>query len=74
MTYYIEAYDKTGSQILGNLDGQNVLRVNNYKRTRAYKQLTNKLPRPRYNRVFYWIIYKDNKLVEKIINRKHSHA
>lgn len=75
MTYYIEAFRKDGSQILGNLDGQNALRVRDYKRTRAYKQLINKLPRPAYKNVAYWLITKDNTVVEKLINeRKPFHA
>jgi hypothetical protein len=39
MKYYVEAYDANNYQILGNLDGQAVLRVRNYKRTKHYKNL-----------------------------------
>ena len=37
---YIECFRADGSEILGNLDGQAVLRTVNYKRTNAYKALS----------------------------------
>lgn len=39
MKIYIECYRADDSQILGNLDGQAVIRTPNYKRTKAYKLL-----------------------------------
>lgn len=36
---YIEVYDAQGQQILGNLDGQAVIRTANYRRTVVYKRL-----------------------------------
>jgi len=36
---YVEAYGADGKQILGNLDGQNVIRTRNYKQTSTYKRL-----------------------------------
>ena len=39
MKIYVEAYDKNDNQILGNLDGQTVIRARNYKRTNDYKRL-----------------------------------
>lgn len=42
MSIYVEAYNKDGRQILGNLDGQFVfLRIRNYKRTYFYRLLRN---------------------------------
>src|SRR5690606_20481075 len=37
--YYVEAYDHEGKQILGNLDGQGVIKAKNYRRTQHYKKL-----------------------------------
>jgi hypothetical protein len=39
MKYYVEAYRSDGSQVLGNLDGQAVIRARDYKRTNIYKRL-----------------------------------
>lgn len=36
---YIEVFDADGQQILGNLDGQAVIRTPNYRRTAAYQRL-----------------------------------
>jgi len=41
---YIEAYDQNGLPVLGNLDGQAVIRTPNYRRTIAYKRVRD-LPR-----------------------------
>ena len=45
---YIECYRADGSQILGNLDGQAVLRTVNYKRTNAYKALSKIVGNPKW--------------------------
>lgn len=37
---YIEVYDADNHQILGNLDGQAVIRTANYRRTTAYQRLS----------------------------------
>lgn len=39
---YVEAYDKSGNQILGTLDGQMAWKGSGYKRTIWYKNLANK--------------------------------
>jgi len=39
MKVYVEAYDKDDNQILGNLDGQSVINVIDFKRTNIYKRL-----------------------------------
>lgn len=37
MKLYVEAYDENNRQILGNTEGQTVLRARNYRRTKYYK-------------------------------------
>ena len=50
--FYIEAFDSSDRPILGNLDGQTVLRVRNYKRTKHYNYLrTARTPRVSYYKV-----------------------
>lgn len=39
MKHYIETYDRTGAQILGNGDGQAVISAKNYKATAAYNRV-----------------------------------
>lgn len=51
---YIEAYRQDGSEILGNLDGQTVIRGRFYRRSKAYKSLRYGIDRPRYDRVSVW--------------------
>jgi hypothetical protein len=64
MKYYVEAYDANNYQILGNLDGQAVLRVRNYKRTKHYKNLRTL----RTHRVTYYKIVTENgHIVETLI-------
>lgn len=41
MKYYIEAYDKDNNQVLGNCDGQGIIKATNYKKTLHYKALRN---------------------------------
>jgi hypothetical protein len=45
---YIECFRADGSEILGNLDGQAVLRTLNYKRTNAYKSLKQIVGNPKW--------------------------
>ncbi len=45
---YIECFHKDGTQILGNLDGQAVLRCKNYKHTNAYKRLFKIVKNPKW--------------------------
>ncbi len=64
MKYYVEAYDANNYQILGNLDGQAVLRVRNYKRTKHYKSLRTL----RTHRVTYYkIVTESGHIVETLI-------
>jgi len=70
MKYYIEAYGSDGRQILGNLDGQGVIRVPNFRLTKAYKRVrdlpTNKLSLN--GRVTeYRIVDHSGRVMEKII-------
>lgn len=61
--YYVEAYDLNDRQILGNLDGQTVLRVRNYKRTKHYRNLRTL----RTHRVSYYnIVAVDGRIVETL--------
>ena len=39
MKVYVEAYNAQGRQILGNMDGQGVIRAKNYRRTEHYRML-----------------------------------
>ena len=64
MKYYVEAYDSNDRQVLGNLDGQTVLRVRNYKRTKHYKNLRTL----RTHRVTYYkIVTESGRIVETLI-------
>ena len=59
MIYYIVAYDGSGSQILGNLDGQTVLRdVYQPASCKAWKKLKNPAGpnRPKWEHVMMWQI------------------
>ena len=65
MKYYVEAYDSNDRQVLGNLDGQTVLRVRNYKRTKHY----NNLRTLRTHRVTYYkIVTESGRVVETLTN------
>lgn len=55
MKYYIEAFRGDGSEILGNLDGQNVLRDIRYpERTKAVRSLRSGEDRPKWPKVKRW--------------------
>ena len=70
MKHYIEAYDLNNKQILGNLDGQGVIRAKQYRRTLAYKALSTL--RTLNNRVHHYIIVTPNDTpVEKVLNLTH---
>jgi hypothetical protein len=64
--YYIEAFRKDDTPILGNLDGQGVIYATLYRRTEQYKALFNRIGRMRY--VGYYLIIDaiTNKSVERI--------
>jgi hypothetical protein len=48
MKVYIECFRADGSQILGNCDGQAVIRAKNYRRTLAYKHLAEVVGNPKW--------------------------
>ena len=67
MTYYIEAYDADHKEILGNLDGQAVLRVKDFKRASLYKRVERGLIRA--PRVQYWkVVDAQGNLRAKLFN------
>lgn len=71
---YVEAYDKDGLQILGNLDGQRSWQGTDHKRTAWYKELKN--PTRKYPRVMQWKIVSGDPLrclttLETIANPNH---
>ena len=67
MKHYIEAYDITDKQILGNLDGQGVIRAINFKRTNQYKALSTF--RTLNNIVAYYKIVTEAEVeVDRVIN------
>ena len=64
---YIEAYDKNQSQILGNMDGQGVIRAKMYKRTNHYKGLSSH--KTLDNIVsFYRVVNENGDTLETVIN------
>lgn len=64
---YIEAYDGCDKQILGNMDGQGVLRAKNYKRTHHYKALSTL--KTYHNTVkYYKLVTPSGKLLEIVKN------
>jgi hypothetical protein len=67
--YYVEAYYEDGGQILGNCDGQAVLRCRNFRRTKYYKYLRDKVSRgAQPKRVSYYKIVAENgNVLETII-------
>ena len=56
MKYYVEAYYEDGSEILGNCDGQTVLRCRNPRRTKHYRHLRDAIAINRHPRVAYYKI------------------
>lgn len=69
MKFYVEAYDENDQQILGNLDGQTVLRAKNYQRTAHYKALVNDTIRVS-NRVTHWRIVTESGKTLEVVSRK----
>jgi hypothetical protein len=70
MKYYIEAYRGDGSQILGNLDGQGVIRAKRPHRSALYRCLATGQNRPMYQHVHHWrLVTEDGKLLEEITNK-----
>jgi hypothetical protein len=61
--FYIEAFDAQDRPVLGNLDGQAVLRVRNYKRTKHYKNLRTL----RTHRVTYYKIVTESGRVMEVL-------
>jgi hypothetical protein len=70
MKHYIEAYGENHNQILGNLDGQGVIRALSYRRTIQYKALVSGDNRPKWSRIRYWrIVTEKDEIRETIYNR-----
>jgi len=68
MKYYVEAYYEDGGQILGNCDGQMVLRCRNPRRTKHYRHLRDVIAHRKYPKVSYYKIIDDKgRLFETII-------
>lgn len=65
MKTYVEAYYADGSPLLGNLDGQTMMRARNYKRTKHYRALRYRLERE-HKVAYYQIIAEDGRVLETI--------
>lgn len=70
MKIYIEAFYADGTQKLGNLDGQAVIRVPNWRRTAAYRHLFDPL-RPRYPAVHHWKVVSGGTVLARIPNPEY---
>lgn len=67
MRFYIEAFDATHRQILGNLDGQAAIKARNYKRTNAYLFAVQAARTGKHvdKKIAYWrVIGEDGKTIE----------
>lgn len=67
--FYIECYYIDGSQILGNGDGQAVIRTPNYRRTYAYKNMLKRVGNPAYMEAkvaFARVVRPSGEIVETI--------
>ena len=71
MRTYIQAYRQDGSQILGNLDGQDSLDARDYRRTTRYRALHGGTFH-RCPRVAYWRVVRDDKVLETIPNPSYK--
>ena len=68
MKYYVEAYYEDGSAILGNCDGQTVLRCRNPRRTKHYRHLRDAIAKRHHPKVAYYkIVNEHGHLFETII-------
>lgn len=68
MTYYVEAYYEDGSPVLGNCDGQGVIRCRNIRRTKHYRHLRKAKAEGRHPRVAYYQIVDDHgRIFETIV-------
>lgn len=68
--WYVEAYRKDGSQILGNLDGQTAYRGKDYFRTDHYKFIRDGCRNKRFARVHHFQVIHNGKC-KKIITNPH---
>lgn len=68
MKYYVEAFYSDGGQILGNCDGQAVLRCRNYQRTKYYKYLKSRVAQGfKPKRVSYYrVVTEGGRVLETI--------
>ena len=70
MKYYVEAYDISDKQILGNLDGQGVIRARDFRRTKHFKML--EAYPTLNNRVYlYRIVDEGGTVHETVLNMTH---
>lgn len=70
MKLYVEAFGERDNIILGNLDGQGVIRAIRYRRTNHYKALVSGEGRPKWSKIKIWKIVDENDSVkETIYNR-----
>ena len=70
MKLYIECFRADGSQILGNLDGQAVIRTQNYRRTHAYKRLAEIVGNPKWMQgkvAFARVVTADGRILETVL-------
>lgn len=70
-TFYICAFHSGGGEILGNLDGQTIIRANSYRRTKHYKHLKGNAQAgwPRWSIPAYWEVSTNTgQVVETIKN------
>jgi len=60
MKFYVEAYYEDGNPILGNCDGQTVLRCRNPRRTKHYRHIKDVIANGKSHRVSYYKIVDEH--------------
>jgi hypothetical protein len=71
MKTYIEAFDENGNQVLGSLDGQNVLTCQDYRKTKHWKRLVNE-PKEKLSlggRVVRYHVVSENGKILSVLNK-----
>lgn len=67
MKFYVEAYYEDGSPVLGNCDGQAVLKCRNPRRTKHYRHIKDVIANGKSPRVSYYkIIDEHGRLFETL--------
>lgn len=74
MPFYVEAYRPDGSQILGNGDGQAILKCKIFRNTKLYTHLIFGIPGwAVWTRPAYWLIRNEREeVVCRIPNKRHK--